>query len=400
MSFHLLLNLITLFTCSLLFTCSKANNPIVAEFKPGFGIQKGQSWFYGGKTIHKNHILTANYSVRDYSSLRCARDTLLDGITYLIVKGQWYHCSDFYVDTAKKVSLVNIGDSMIKVLTPIDDDYSNWTVQLLKQKLDTLSYDSSTFYNDSLYIDLFFPVVLPIANSSMWFYRPLKDPRGNLPMVRRYIGSEEISVPGGVFKTMMFDFDYNSWCIGGTDPNCKPPNGTCTTWVAFTGNVKLSALSIDDSLSDTTIYTSELISNSNTPMEYVKPNLPNSIIDSAISIVTTFWSYQLFQSWLWSKPTLEFDSITNAPGNFENITAMMKSIWNCSLGNMDEVKAYLVAHSFPNSPAEYHNYNQFVEIILSNSTFIRGWIDCDTTQTITSSPKRLEFLKYVYPNKY
>jgi hypothetical protein len=388
----------------LAFRCAREPTQPSADFGQ---IRIGDTWAYREIEVKKGERQSEEIPELDstvsYASLSCARDTVLMDKRFFIISYTLYYCMDFYVDTSICEQYVHVSDSEIMAVEPKGNKTSIFPMILYKcSAVDTPKYDSATQYDTALYHDIYYPFLYPIPESNAWFFRPMNDPTGNAPMVRRYLGKETITVPGGTFETWKFDFDYSTWCIGDTSP-CAIEWIACTTWISSIGNVRTSGTIENDNFGFVvSTMLSEYLS-SELPSDAVKPMISKTSMDSIAEIVDANWEYPLFQEWCYhllfglpSGYSLYSFSLSNG---VEGIEDFFSTVWGASPDiTTTEAIAMLDEKPFPQSPVEFANHGKFLSIVLRYPCLSHGWKDCMYTGALEEceSAIRDELVAAVY----
>ena len=392
-----------------LLKCEPDKNPSAANEMNLEEISFGRSWFYRACAIDNSSQRQYNLDTTwSYSYLSYCCDTTINGCICAVIQGVEYRCFDFYIDTITISQFICITDSQIKIIEPKGAAPPYLELSLLKQRaIDTAEYDSSNLYDTSLYSDVLLPIVFPIEKGLQWFYRPLNDPNGSLPMVRRFIGNETVTVPGGTFNCWKFDFDYTAWWINDPPvPKSKTPPVACTTWVSSIGNVKTATISKKDTIlhsSGTKTITSdyktvgEYMGDSDLSDSYVKPALANAIIDSLASAIKDHWQFAAFINWLKSFGTSQFYKFEYET-YYESyaLRRFTECVWGIETNSVFEAADVCTTQAFPDSAHSFASYSRFIAEIMRSQVFDCGWDDCATIDTACTSSLRLELLKYAY----
>jgi hypothetical protein len=251
-------------------------------------ILPGQTWGYLG--------LTPGVENASYFDAYAFKSTTLiyNRFTYVFDNKQ-YQVDGFTrcLSVSSKNFFISISGDSVMVL----EQEIGLIPGLLKRKGSSRITQDNIQYDTIRFKDLTVPIIFSSKLNQTWYYRQPGDPRGNLPVIRRYTGNEIVQVPGGTFNCLRMEWEWDSTGGLGSTPV------KAVDYIADLGCVKKDIKSVYydssgriDSLSkaleisycgsDTTQYT------------HYFPPISQSLFDSISAIVGLHWSPNRFIAWM------------------------------------------------------------------------------------------------------
>ena len=400
------------------FSCSWEYEPVEFVFTDK-KIEVGGTWVYEHKYIN---IGADRYpdTMCQYSIAECYADTIIRGKKYYCFKETYYNQGFFEIDTFITWFHVHYGTDSVIVLNTKNQGILLGTLfgigkrggfpqkylfnhrrtsgnsnfySRLYEKTEFYSITGSR-YDSSAFSDCYYPLTFPLEPGQVWYYRPPKDPNGNLPIKRKYLGKEIIGLPRGPIETWKLEWDwspsfldefgligYDWWTEFGIVKRYFDI-GTCTTTILDKYGVW-----IDDVVESYEI--NSFLEESPLVIPKLKTIISKEQLDAAILTVSQYWDFIVFRTWC--DTCIKFCAIRpEYQVQLENlhyeIDYVIFCVWGDTTVPFSSQINYLQTHVLPLNADDFHYYNGFLRFVVSSPFIVQGWKDCDFNWRVNDKP--------------